>query len=181
VTSGDTRRGTRRIPRRPAATVLLSWLAMVGVDVLLNAGVLAPLYHWDSPFLLRPEEAFARIPIGYLSFLVFAALLVWLLPRLAVEGGREGAFLAGAVGAATSGALVLRLWSISTADAALLGAWWAGQTVAFGVGGLVIGSILGDTRVRTVGWRVGVLLVVSLASAVLLQSIGYAAAPVLAR
>jgi hypothetical protein len=58
--------------RRPVATVALSWLAMVGVDVVLHAGLLAPLYDWDSPFLLRPEEAFVRIPVGYLGFLVLA-------------------------------------------------------------------------------------------------------------
>jgi hypothetical protein len=66
--------------RHRVATVALSWLAMVGVDVVLHAGLLALLYDWDSPFLLRPEEAFVRIPVGYLGFLVFAIALAWLLP-----------------------------------------------------------------------------------------------------
>lgn len=58
---------------------------MIGVDFFLHAGLLAPLYDWDSPFLLRPDEAFTRIPIGYLGFLVLAIGLAWLLTRLEVE------------------------------------------------------------------------------------------------
>ncbi len=29
---------------------------MLGVDRFLHAGVMAPLYDWDSPFLLSPEQ-----------------------------------------------------------------------------------------------------------------------------
>jgi hypothetical protein len=76
MTSGSTRpRGRQRFGPRPARTIMLSWLAMIGVDVFLHAGLLAPLYDWDSPFLLRPDEAFVRIPIGHLSFLIIA--IVW--------------------------------------------------------------------------------------------------------
>ena len=172
---------TARIPTRPVAIVALSWLAMVGVDLFLHAGLLAPLYDWDSPFLLRPEEAFVRIPIGYLSFLLLAIALAWLLPRFSVERGRDGALIAGAFGAVAWGALLLGLWSISTADPGLLAGWWVGQSVELGLGGLVIGSILGGTRVRTMAWRVGALLVAGAVSAIVLQTIGYAAAPVLVR
>ena len=70
---------TASLPR-PIATTALAWLAMLGVDLFLHAGLLAPFYDWDSPFLLEPETAFVRIPVGYLAFLVLAAGLVWLLP-----------------------------------------------------------------------------------------------------
>ncbi len=163
------------------ATVLLAWLAMVAFDLFLHAGLLAPLYDWDSPFLLRPEEAFARIPIGYLSFLLAAVLLAWILPRLDVSNGRGGALIAGAIGAATWGVVLLGLWSISTADPALLVAWWTGQAVELALGGFVIGSMLGGARLRAVAVRVGALLVVAAASAVVLQSVGYATAPVVIR
>jgi hypothetical protein len=170
--------GPRAVPR-PVATAGLAWLAMIGVDLALHAGLLAPLYDWDSPFLLEPGAAFARIPIGYLAFLVLAAALVWLLPRLRVQGALGGALVAGITGAVTWGALLLGLWSISTAELPLLAGWWIGQSVELAVGGLVIGSILGGARLRAVAWKVGLLVVVAAALAVLLQTIGYAPVPVL--
>ena len=183
MTSGA---ATRQAPsvrpvRGRVAIVLLSWLAMLGVDLFLHAGLLAPLYDWDSPFLLRPEEAFLRIPIGYLSFLILAIALVWLLPRFKVELGRDGALIAGAFGAVGWGALLLGLWSVSTADPGLLAGWWVGQTVELGLGGYVIGSILGGARVRAVAGKVGVVLVVGALWAVVLQAIGYATASVVVR
>ena len=174
-------RSGQRFGPRPAGTVMLSWLAMIGVDVFLHAGLLAPLYDWDSPFLLRPDEAFVRIPIGYLSFLIMAIGLAWLLTNLEVERGRDGALIAGAFGAAAWGSLVLGLWSISTADPALLVGWWAGQTVALAIGGHVIGSVHGGARLRTVVWRVGLVVAVGAVSAVALQTIGYATAPIISR
>ena len=49
---------------------LLAWLAVIGFDLFLHAGVLAGIYSEPSPFLLPPEEAFRLIPLGYLSFLM---------------------------------------------------------------------------------------------------------------
>ena len=77
--------------------------------------------------------------------------------------------------------MVLGLWWISTADLALLVGWWIGQSVELAVGGAVIGSLLAGTRVRTMAWRVAALLVVGVVTAVVLQTIGYAPAPVLVR
>lgn len=152
---------------------------MMGVDFFLHAGLLAPLYDWDSPFLLRPDEAFVRIPIGYLGFLILAIGLAWLLTRLDVERGRDGALIGAALGAVAWGSFVLGLWSISTASPALLGGWWVGQTVELAVGGYVIGSAHDGVRLRTVALRVGLVLAVAVVSAVALQAIGYATAPVI--
>lgn len=168
----------QRLPR-PFATIGLTWLAMLGVDLFLHAGLLAPLYDWDSSFLLAPEAAFVRIPAGYLAFLVLAAGLGWLLPRLGVASGRDGAVMAGALGAVVWGALILGVWSISTADPALLVGWWLGQSVELALGGAIVGSVLGGRRLRTLAWRVLALVVVLAVSAVALQSTGYATAPVL--
>jgi hypothetical protein len=154
---------------------------MLGVDFLLHAGLLAPLYDWDSPFLLRPEVAFRRIPIGYLGFLVLAIALVWLFRRVHVEGGREGAIVGGAIGAVIWGVMSLGLWSISTAEPWLLAGWWVGQIVALGVGGFVAGSVRGGSRLRAVAWKVAAIIVVAAISAVVLQVVGYATAPVLVR
>jgi hypothetical protein len=122
-----------------------------------------------------------RIPIGYLAFLVLAIGLAWLLTRLEVERGRDGALVGAALGAVLWGALVLGLWSISTADPALLAGWWVGQTVELAVGGHVIGSILGGARLRRVAGWVGLVLAVGAVSAVVLQTIGYATAPIIVR
>ena len=164
--------------QRPVATVTLGWLAMVGVDLFLHAGVLAPLYDWDSPFLLSPADAFVRIPAGYLAFGVLAWALTWLLRRLEVQNGRDAAALGAAAGAVLWGGLVLGLWSISTAEPALLAGWWIGQTVELAIGGYVMGLLLGGARRRSVRWLVAAILLVGLATAVILQSIGYARAPI---
>lgn len=171
---------TQGLPR-PFATTGLTWLAMLGVDLFLHAGLLAPLYDWDSPFLLAPEAAFVRIPVGYLAFLILAAGLVWLLPRLGVVGSRDGAVIAGALGAVVWGALVLGVWSISAADPALLAGWWLGQSVELALGGAIVGSVLGGRGLRTLAWRVLAVVIVLAISAVVLQSTGYATAPVLVR
>ncbi len=163
--------------RGSIVAIALAWIAMIGVDLSLHAGLLAPLYDWNSPFLISPGDAFLRIPVGYLSFLVLAAALAWLLTRLEIRNGRSGALVAGGLGAVIWGALVLGLWSISTADVSLLAGWWIGQTAELAVGGLVIGAILGGMRIRSVAWRVGALLVAGAVVAVVLQSIGYATAP----
>ncbi len=168
----------RRVPR-PVATALLAWVAMIGVDLFLHAGVLVPLYDWDSPFLLAPIDAFVRIPAGYLAFGILAAGLVWLLPHLGVAGARGGAIVAGSVGAVGWGALLLGMWSISSADPALLAAWWLGQSASMGVAGLVIGLAIGGASRRRLGVVVGVVLVAGVVTAVALQSIGYATAPVI--
>lgn len=160
-------------------TWLLAWLAMIGVDLLLHAGLLAPLYDWGNPFLLTPQEAFVRIPAGYLAFGVLAGSIVWLFPRLHVVTAFQGALAGGAAGAVLWGALLLGIWSISTAEPQLLGAWWLGQTVQLAVGGSIVGAVLGGHSLRSLArWSVAAMIV-GLIAAIVLQSIGYALAPVI--
>ena len=64
---------------------------MISFGFLLHAGHLAGLYLQPSPFLVPPLTAFRLIPVGYLSFLLFAVLLVWLMLRLNLTGWRAGA------------------------------------------------------------------------------------------
>jgi hypothetical protein len=168
----------RRSAPRPAATALLAWVVMIGVDLFLHAGLLAPLYDWDSPFLLTPLEAFVRIPAGYLAFAILAAGLVWLLPRLAVEGAKRGALAGGSIGAVGWGALLLGIWSISSADAVLLAAWWLGQTASMAAAGMMTGAAIAGAGLRRLSVAAGSALVLGAVTAVLLQSIGYATPPV---
>lgn len=167
----------RSVPR-PIATVLLCWLAMIGVDLFLHAGVLAPLYDWDNTFLLRPMEAFARIPAGYGAFLLLAIGLAWLLPRLGVNGARRGAVVGGVIGAVTWSALLLGLWSISTAPPLLLAGWWLGQAAQLALVGGLIGAAIGGTSLRRLAWWAVASLLLGIVTSVVLQSTGYATAPV---
>lgn len=161
------------------SATLLAWLAMIGIDLLLHAGLLAPLYDWDSPFLLSPQEAFVRIPAGYVAFGVLAAGLAWLLRQLGPRTPGEAARIGAIGGAVAWGALLLGLWSISSADPALLAAWWIGQTAQLAIGGYVAGLVLAGARLRSITWGVIAILLIGALVAVVLQSIGYAPAPII--
>ena len=125
---------------------LLAWLSMIGFDFFLHAGILAPLYAKESSFLLPPIRAFALIPIGYISFLGLAALLVWLMAKLNIREWRKGAIFGFQLGFLAWGSLILGLYSISTASPALLWAWFLGQTVELGIAGAVAGYGLAERK-----------------------------------
>jgi hypothetical protein len=55
-------------------------------EVSLYRGLLARLYVEPSGFLLGPEAAFRRIPLGYLGFPALALTVYWLLRRVGVRG-----------------------------------------------------------------------------------------------
>lgn len=156
--------------------MLIAWFLALGVDLFLHAGLLARFYLIKSPFLLPPEEAFRRIPVGYLAFLLLTAALFWLFRRLDVRGIRTGCQHGFLVGVVLWGSLAGGLYSISTASAPLLVAWWLGQAVELGVSGGVIGGIAaGIPRRRMLFWAamiVGVLFAITIA----LQSLGLAPA-----
>jgi len=151
--------------------VLLAWLSMVGFDLFLHAGVLARLYAEPSPFLLPPERAFALIPVGYLSFLILAVLLVWLMARLSIKGWREGSKFGLQLGALSWGAFTLGLLSISTASPLLLAGWFVGQTLELGIGGLVAGCGFERERLGRLFLWVLLFMLGAFVSSVILQNL----------
>lgn len=162
---------------RPLAlTALVGWFAMLGFDFFLHAGLLAGLYLRPSPFLLTPAEAFRRIPLGYLSFLLLAVLLLWLMVRLEKTGWRAGLGFGLTLGAAVWGALALGLLSISTADPMLLTGWFVGQTVELGIAGVVMGAGLAGVRLGRLAAGVLAFVVLMIVVTVALQSLGWAPA-----
>ncbi len=164
-------------PRSPfflARVLLLSWLTMLGVDFFLHGGLLADLYTRSSPFLLPPERAFQLIPVGYLAFLLLAILLLWLMRRGAVSGGRAGLIFGLKLGLLSWGALILGLISISTADLDLMIAWWLGQSLELGLAGAVTGRALVLESHRRLALLVAGLCLLLVIVTIVLQSIGLA-------
>lgn len=156
-----------------------AWLLSIGIDFLLHAGVLARLYLREEPFLLPAHLAFARIPAGYLSFLVLTVALWWLLRRIDVRGFARGVRVGLVSGGVVWASLLLGLWSISTAPVDLLVGWWVGQSLELGAAGGVLGAGLAATsraERRRIYRRVAVALVVCVCATVLLQSVGWAPA-----
>jgi len=151
---------------------LIAWLAMIGFDFLLHAGLLARLYSEPSPFLLPPMTALKLIPIGYLSFLLLSVLLVWLMVRLNLAGWRRGALFGLGLGGLTWGAFVLGLGSISTASLPLLLGWFNGQTLEMVLAGAVVGSGLAGMRLRRLFGIVLIFVGVAVILTILLQSFG---------
>ena len=161
--------------RRPSGVVgaiAAAWLIALGFDLFLHGGLLARLYLEPSPFLLPPRDAFLRIPIGYLTFLGLTVALSWLFRRLDVRGAMAGFRLGAAAGATVWGALVLGLYSISTASPALLGAWWIGQTLELGLSGAVLGAAAQGVSARRLWVIVWGTVAVCVVVTVLLQSLG---------
>jgi hypothetical protein len=161
--------------------VSMAWFLALGVDLFLHAGVLARLYAVKSPFVLPAEQAFGRIPVGYLAVLLLTAALFWLLRRLDVRGiwaGWRHGFLCGIV---LWGSLAGGLYSISTAPASLLAAWWLGQAVELGASGGVVGGIAAGIPGRRMLLWVAVIVVCLFVITIALQSLGLAPPMRLAR
>ncbi len=172
VDSGDDSNSARTL----IALAALGWLSMLAVDFFLHAGLLAELYTRASPFLLPPEDAFRRIPLGYLSFLILDVLLLWLMLKLDIRTWRGGFAFGMILGAMIWGSLTLGLYSISRASPMLLLGWFAGQSVELGVAGAVIGSGLAGTSLRRLFLYVLSLLVTLVILTIVLQNIGWAPA-----
>jgi hypothetical protein len=157
-------------------SVAAAWILSIGFDLLLHGGLLAGLYIEPSPFLLAPEEAFRRIPLGYLAFLVLTMGLFWLLRRLGVRGSISGFRYGATAGAVVWGALVVGLYSISTATLPLLAGWWIGQTVELGLAGSVLGAAANRVPLKRIWAIVAVAVVAFAAGTIVLQSLGLAPA-----
>jgi hypothetical protein len=151
---------------------LIAWLSMLGFDFFLHAGLFAGLYLKPGRFLLPPQTAFRLIPVGYLSFLLSAILLAWLMIRLKLTDWRAGAIFGLELGGLTWGSLTLGLLSISTANFYLLMGWFIGQTLEMGIAGAVIGSGLAGVRLRRLFGQVIIFVLLSVIITIILQTLG---------
>jgi hypothetical protein len=159
---------------RVLSSVAAAWILSLGFDLFLHGGLLAQLYREPSPFLLGPEAAFRRIPLGYLAFLVLVLALYWLLRRLGVCGATAGFRHGTAAGAVVWGALALGLYSISTATSLMLAGWWIGQAIELGLAGAVLGAAATGSPMKRIWAIVTIAVVACVVGTILLQSMGVA-------
>jgi hypothetical protein len=151
-----------------------AWLLSLGFDVFLHAGLLARLYARSGPALLPPEAAFARIPVGYASFLVLTVALWWLVRRLGVRGALDGMRLGLFSGLVVWGALCAGLWSITRMEGDLLVGWWLGQAVELGLAGAVLGAAHAGISRRALAAKVAAAVALLVVATVALQVLGLA-------
>lgn len=160
----------------PVGAVGAAWVLSLAFDLFLHAGILARLYARPGPAILPPEQAFARIPLGYAAFLVLTVALWWLLRRLDVRGALEGARLGLLGGLVLWGALSLGLLSISRLGWDLLVGWWLGQSAELALAGAVLGAANAGMKRGRIFAKVAVAVAALLTATVLLQSLGLAPA-----
>ena len=155
-------------------TLICAWFVTIGFDFFLHGGLLARIYTQESPFLLSAENAFLRIPLGYLSFLILCALLMWLIYLADIRGRKNGFIFGLKFGAVAWGAFALGLYSISTAGIPLLVGWWLGQSIELALAGFVIGIRQeGMTKLKLAVWVVGFVLMMAVLT-IALQVAGFA-------
>ena len=159
------------------SSLAAAWVLSLGFDLLLHGGLLANLYVASNPFLLRPEDAFQRIPLGYLAFLVLTLTLYWLMRRLGVHGVLAGFRQGVAAGAAVGGAFAAGLYSISTVTVPLLTGWWIGQTIELGLAGAVLGAAADGVPLKRIWLIVTGAVVACVSVTIVLQSLGLAQPP----
>ena len=153
--------------------IAAAWVLSLGFDFLLHGGLLASHYLKPSPFLLEPQEAFRRIPLGYLSFLILVIGLCWLLQQLNVRSAGAGFRLGASAGFVVWGALALGLYSISTIELPLLFGWWLGQSIELGLAGAVLGAAANGMSLRRI-WSIVMMAVVAcVVITIVLQSRGW--------
>lgn len=151
---------------------LLVWLAMLGLDFLLNGALFARMYRDGGPFFLAPIEAFRRIPLGYAAFLILAIGIVEIAYRLHSAGVTDGVRLGLGLGAALAAIWSLSLFSIASihAEVALAFAFiWLALLL---LGSVVAAVGLARTSLRGLALEVVAFDLLCVVTVVALQSFG---------
>lgn len=157
---------------RRIRAALVVWLAMVGLDFVLNAAVFAAMYLEGSPFLLAPADAFRRIPLGYLAFLILACSVVELASRLGLRTIRAGLAFGVFAGLVLGSAWSLSLYSVTTASIAFVLAFALIWLSLLPVAGAVAASALGRSSLRGLTVQVALADLLGVTAVIALQSLG---------
>ena len=160
--------------KRYIQVALLVWIALIGLDFFLHAGLFSRSYTQESPFLLPAMEAFRRIPYGYLALLGTLLLLVWIFGRANVKGWRNGLIVGCGLGFLMAFSYTAGLYSISTVRIQLLASWFVIQVLEIGVAGIIIGQGLFADNMRRLTSIVLIGVVLLFIVTVAMQSFGLA-------
>jgi hypothetical protein len=153
---------------------LLSCLLIVGFDLFQNAGVFARFWLEPGSAFLPPEKLFQRIPLGYLTFLISASMLTWLMSRLKIVGWKQGVLFGFKLGGLLSITWVLGLACVFPIKHSLLLVWFFGGLVQYIAAAAVIGSGLTNNRLGRLSVVVVGLVILLAIATVALQSLGFA-------
>lgn len=161
------------LPRRRLILVtLLAWLAIIEIDLLLNAALLARFYDWQLPGFLPPIKMFEYIPLGYAAFLLWSVLMTWLLVQGKVTGFHAGAAFGAKFGFLFGLSAFLGAKSLYAFPTRMLLCWSVDYLLYFTLAGAVIGSGLVAPRLRALTFRVVGAFLACLVIIVALQSLG---------
>lgn len=138
-----------------------AWLAVLAVDLFVNAGLLVNAYSGDDPALLANVEAAKRIPVAYTAWAMQVAALQWLLTRLDVRRLASAATYGATASLLSGGLSLVALWTIVRLDPLLTGAWVAAAVAEGAVAGATLAymSRMGSRGLRTVAPLVFVVVV----------------------
>ena len=151
---------------------LIAWLAMLGLDFLLNSALFASMYQAGGPFFLAPGEAFRRIPVGYLAFLILAIATVEIANRLRVATFADGVRLGLAMGGVLSAVWSLSLFSIATLPALVALAFAVIWLALLVMGSAIASSGLARGSLRGLAFGVVAFDVFCVVTVIALQSFG---------
>lgn len=154
--------------------ILISWIAILGFDFLLHAGLLAKMYTRPNPALLNAELAFYRILFGYLSFLVFVVVIYWIFSWIGINEWKRGFWFGIKFGALLGVASTLGLYSILTVDLDMLIGWGLGQMIEFGIVGAIIGGANSGISLKRILVGVIIFVVIAVILTIILQTVGLA-------
>jgi hypothetical protein len=151
---------------------LLVWLAMLGLDFVLNGALFARMYRDGGPFFLAPIEAFHRIPLGYAAFLILGIGIVEIAYRLRSAGPADGIRLGVALGAALAAIWSLSLFSIASVHAEVALAFAFIWLALLLMGSVVAAVGLAQASLRRLAVKVVVFDLLCVVTVVALQSFG---------
>lgn len=156
--------------------ILISWCAFIGLDFLFHAGLLATLYIQPNPAILDANQAFLRIPFGYLSFLVSVIIFYWLFQFTGVNEWRNGMLFGLKYGVLISVASTFAQYSILTVEFVMLIGWGVAQILEFTLIGGIIGAAHSGNSLKKIFTFVVAFVIFVVIFVIILQNVGLAPA-----
>ncbi|MFX0185443.1 MAG: hypothetical protein ACFE95_20360 [Candidatus Hodarchaeota archaeon] len=154
--------------------ILISWLTFLSLDLLFHAGILATLYVQPNPAILDPEQAFFRIPIGYLSFLLSVIVFYWLFSFTGVNEWKNGFIFGLKYSVLIAVASTLAQYSILKVNLVMLIGWGVAQIMEFSMIGGIIGAAHSGISLKKICLGVVILVVITIIYVIILQNVGLA-------